>query len=213
MKVKTVYIYIAIFVAAIAVLIFTDFGGSDNEVATGKMPNDAIHQGAQMPNDAIHKGLGQDNAPNKDNVKPEYYRTLDSLKTAYEKNPADTNVALRYAEYLVAGHGTVKAKAIYDDLVKRYPNSTRVLSEATFVYYQMGDIEKSDELLTRLTKLNPQDLTSAYNLGVVKLMKGDTTTASRIWNDIIKKAPNSNEAKASKTALESMRNLNPHNMQ
>ena len=212
MKIKSVYIYIGIFVVAVAVLVFADFGSAQKDEVSGKMPNDAIHQGAQMPDDAIHKGLGKDDVPNKENVKPEYYRTLDSLKTAYEKNPADTNVALRYAEYLVAGHGTAKAKAIYDDLVKRYPNSVRVLSEATFVYYQLGDIDKSDELLTRLTKLNPKDLTSAYNLGVVKLMKGDSTSASKIWNDIISKAPNSEEAKASKTALESMRNLNPHNM-
>jgi tetratricopeptide (TPR) repeat protein len=217
MKIKTVYIYVAIFIAAIVVLIAVDFGGNDTSanVKNGMpndaihqgahMPNDAIHQGARMPNDAIHKGLSSDDeVPNKSNVKPEYYRTLDSLKTTYENNPNDTTTAFKYIEYLVAGHGADKAVKVFEDLLQRFPNSVSVMMRATYVYYQLGEVEKAKALLEKVHRIQPENMTAYYNLGLIAFVRGDSVKAKRIWTEIIKKKPNSEEAQFSKEALDRM---------
>ncbi len=219
MKGKTVYLYIAIFVVAVVVLVLVDFGDGEKETTTtianrempndaihrgAKMPNDAIHGGGKMPNDAMHGGISADDLPNKSNVKPEYYRTLDSLKTAYEKNPADTAVALKYAEYLLAGHGADKAVKIYDDLVKRYPNSASISASASYVYFETGQIDKAEALLEKAVKKMPGNLTAYYNLGLMKLMKKDTTGARKIWEDIAKNHSDADEAQYAKIALEKL---------
>ncbi len=204
MKFKTVYLYIAIFVAAVVVLVAVDFGGKKNAVETKpgvEMPNDAIHQGAKMPNDAVHQGISAEDLPNKSNVKPEYYRKLDSLKNAYEKNPADSNVAIQYAEYLLAGHGKDKALKIYNDLVKRYPNSVRISIGASYVFFENGEVDRAENLLEKAVKKNPSNLTAYYNLGLMKLMKKDTAGAKTVWQDIVDKHPHSEEAEYAKLAL------------
>jgi tetratricopeptide (TPR) repeat protein len=203
MKAKTVYIYIAIFVAAVVVLITVDFSGNSNSTAVThkEMPNDAIHNGAQMPDDEIHKGMA--GKMGKNDIKPQYYITLDSLRLEFEKNPSDTATAFKYAQYLTAGHGAKKAVKVFDKLLEIYPNSERVLLAATYSYYQSGEFNKADESLTKIHKLNPKDFTSYFNLGLVKLAKGDTTRAISIWKEIVQKSPNSEEGKAAKEALDS----------
>ncbi len=213
MKIKPVYIYIGIFVIAIIVLISVDFGTKKTEPDTlpGKeMPHDAIHGHVNMPNDSIHGSISAEDLPNKSNVKPEYYKRLDSLRTAYEKNPGDSSVAAQYASYLLAGHGASKAVKIYEDLVKRYPNSPKISKDAAYVYFEVGNIDKAEKLLTKVVRLNPNDLNAYYNLGLMKLTKKDSAGAKKIWQDIADKHPETEAGEYAKIALARLTGKSPH---
>ncbi len=167
MKIKSVFIYLGIFVVIVLAIILIDNSKSSEKsanVAKTEMPNDAIHQRAmgKMPNDAIH-GKAKENGPSKADVLPRYYKRLDSLSKAFTKNPTDTALGLEYAHYLAAGHQTDKALNVYDQLLKVAPNSKSILMEASYLAFQGKDYDKSQKFVEKIVKNDPNDMNTRYN--------------------------------------------------
>ncbi len=203
MKFKAVYLYITLFLIVVIALVIIDYAPdtSDTKVApattTQQMPNDAIHNG-QMPNDAVHKGL---NGPSKGDVLPQYYEHLDSLAQAWKANKSDTTLGLEYAHYLAAGHQTAKAISIYEEMIKRNPNSFSLKEEAAYVSFQNGNYDLSEKFINKILKKNKNDLNAKFNYGLIRLFKKDTLSAKNVWNEIVKNHPNTNEAERAQEAL------------
>ncbi len=222
MKVKSIYIYLGIFIVIVLGIILMDNSSSESEksaVAKTEMPNDAIHQGArgEMPNDAIHQGArgkmpndaihgkANQNGPSKADVLPSYYKKLDSLATAFSKNPDDTAVGLEYAHYLAAGHQTDKALNVYNKLLKAAPKSKSILMEASYLSFQKKNYDKSQSFIEDIIKYYPNDMNARYNKALILFFKKDTVNAVKIWKDVAERSPKSEEGKLSANMIKELK--------
>ncbi len=209
MKIKSIYIYLGIFIVIVLAIVLMDKSSTESEtktVATTEMPNDAIHQGARgkMPNDAIH-GKANPNGPSKADVLPQYYKRLDSLATAFAANPADTALGLEYAHYLAAGHQMDKALGVYDKLLKAAPKSKSILMEASYLSFQEKNFDKSQSFIEKIIQLDPNDMNARYNKGLILFFKKDTVNAVKIWKDVARKSPKSEEGKLSANMIKELK--------
>jgi tetratricopeptide (TPR) repeat protein len=201
MKVKPVYIYVALFFIALVSIIIFSYSTTSNE---NEMPKDEFHGNVDnMPNDDIHRGKG---SMGSSDLKPEYFKTLDSLKIVYNKNPKDSAAALMLARYQIAGHKNAEALAIYDKLAKDYHKSVKVLQEAAYMYFQTGKYDIAENYVRLAIKADPKFASSYFNLGIIYVSKGDSLKAKQTWEKMITDFPNAPEVKIARTALEDLKN-------
>ncbi|MEJ5350420.1 MAG: tetratricopeptide repeat protein [Melioribacteraceae bacterium] len=200
MKVKSLYIYLILFVAFIISLII--FSSSAKESASKQQ----INPHGQMPNDDIHRGMTQnsENMPSKANVAKEAVEKLNQLKEDYEKNPNDTVKIRNYADMLTLAHQHDKAIELYEKILKIDSKRVDVLQHLTFLYFSKGELDKAEEMSNKILTIRKDYPLALYNLGIISHVKGDIQKAKFYWNEVIKKEPNS---KLAKNARELLQNL------
>ncbi|MBI1938737.1 MAG: tetratricopeptide repeat protein [Ignavibacteriales bacterium] len=199
MKVKPIYIYLVIFAAfVIGVVIFSSTGGSEKE-ASGTMPNDEIHKGIS--------GDGSE-SPSKSNVMETAKKKLEELKIAYEKNPDDTLKAREYADMLTMAHRSDKAIELYQKILKVDAKRIDAMIQLTFLFYNKGDLDKAEEHTNMVLKIDKNHQLGLFNLGAVAQAKGDNAKAKKIWQDIIKKFPQSEVARIAEESIKQLEAVN-----
>ncbi len=201
MKVKPIYIYLIVFVAFIAAFIlFT------NDDKKGTNPHDTI---GQMPDDDIHKGMGNTGDPTSSNVKSEAKKRLEELASEYEKNPSDTAKAKQYSDMLAMAHQPEKAITILEDILKKGPKRMDVLLDLTFLHFNGGNLDKSEEYTRRMLSINPNDQYAVYNLGIIAHAKGNMSLAKKQLQEVIKKFPGQQVAEDAKQLLTEIERAKP----
>lgn len=199
MKFKTIYIYSAIAVLVAAVVVFSSLTGSEEKV-------DPHADLENIPQDDIHKGLSAPGKeqPNKSNVRKEFYERMETLRKSYEDNPADTTVAREYADFLASAHGQETAIKIYEDILKKAPERIDVMIALSMLYYQKQDYYKTEEITQNILRINPDHQEANYNLGAIAASKGEKEKAKQIWEELIKKYPESELAGMAKNSIEKL---------
>lgn len=195
MKIKPLYIYLIGFVLFVGVIIFF----STNKEKAG-MPDDAAHSG--MPQDDIHKGMG--GMEGMGAMSEAFKKRETELKGALEKNPADTLKMREYAEFLMAAHKPVESLKYLLQIVEKDPKRIDILLNITFIYDIQGNVSEAEATTRKILAIDNNNQPANFNLGVLMDKKGDKEKAKQIWNDLIKKYPNSDIAKLSKEALDGM---------
>jgi len=199
MKFKPLYFYGFIFVAAVIILIIVsqqDNGKeklSDNKISTEGMPQDDVH--SQFRNES-------NDAPSKENLSEEYQQKLTELKNTVEQNPGDTLAMRNYADYLAASHKNDEAVANYNKILEIDPSRIDILFNLSFLYYNLGNMNKADDYNNRVLKLEPDHVSALYNKGAIAATRGDTKTAREIWNRIVKDFPESETTVLAKQSLD-----------
>lgn len=195
MKIKPIYIYIAVF--AVLILLLVIFTSGDKTA-----DNDKALTEKQMPDDDVHKGMNMDggNQPSKSNVSQEAVERMENLKKAVEENPDDTASAKQYAEMLAAGHQPAKALELLQSILKKDPKRIDILLALTFVYYNQSDFEKAEEYTNKVLVINKNHHEANYNLGAIAAAKGDKALAKKIWEDVVKRFPGSDVAKLAESS-------------
>ena len=190
MKIKLVYIYGVIILAAALYLIF--YTGKD-QVHTDDVSN------KEMPQDDIHKGLNQ--PPNKENVTENIKHQLDILKKEVDENPKDTLAIREYADMLTAAHKPDQAIIYYNKVLNVNPGRTDILFSLAFVYYNMKDYPNAEKVTNRIFLYEKNNLQARYNLGAIAATSGDIEKAKLIWNKLIKEHPNTEASKLAQSSL------------
>lgn len=184
MKIKVVYIYIFLIVAAVAALVIFN---TDSK----KLPVEQV-ESQNMPNDDIHKGLTDGGTPpSRENLSPEYMNLMKEMKTKYEKNPNDTAAILQYADFLTASHRPDEALPLYQKILDKNPRRLDVLFALTFIYFNKKEHQKAEEVTNRILSYDRDNLQAKYNLGAIAANKGDFKSAKDIWEGLIKNYPES----------------------
>lgn len=201
MKIKPLYIYLAVLAAAIIFLVvFT----SDNNNETNPMT------GNEMPQDEIHKGLDPHN-PSGANVSAEVKARMDKLKKDYEENPQDTLKMKNYADFLAMAHKPDQAVPLYEKILQKDPKRTDVRFSLALIHYNKSDFSKAEEIINKVFDYDKQNAQAKYNLGAIAATKGDKVKARQLWEQVVKENPNTetaNMAKESLTALDNQKS--PH---
>lgn len=197
MKVKPLYIYLAVFVVFIIGLVI--FSSNNSIQPTSFHGN--------MPDDDIHRGM-EGNSPNNSNLLESAKKQLEDAKSDYEKNPNDTLKTRIYADFLTMAHQPEKAAELYNKILQVDPKRIDALLQLTFIYFNEGDVEKADDYTQRILKIENNHELALYNSGVIQHAKGDLENAKRIWESIIKKFPNSTIAHIAEQSIQGLSNPN-----
>ena len=193
MKVKPIYIYGAIVLAAALYLIFFTGKDEDKKIPAGDISS------KEMPQDDVHGGLNQ--SPNKENVIENVKHQLEMLKKEVDKNPKDTLAIREYADMLAAAHKPDEAITYYNMILNTNPKRTDILFSLAFVYYNMKDYLNAEKVTNRILLSDEDNLQAKYNLGAIAAAGGDKEKAKLIWNKLIKEHPNTDASKLAQTSL------------
>jgi len=190
MKIKPLYIYGILAVAAILFLIFfTSRSGSESNLTE------------DMPQDEIHKQMNTETPPGKGNVSDEFYRQLEMLRKDVEENPSDTAKLMSYADYLTAAHQFDSAIPVYQEILAKNSRRTDVYFALTFIYYTKKEFSKAEEVTNKVLGYDKNNLQAKYNLGAIAAAQGDKEKAKKIWTKLLEENPGSREADLAKTGL------------
>lgn len=202
MKIKPLYIYLSVLIAAIIFLIvFTsDVNDDEKNPMTGN---------SGMPQDEIHKGLDPNN-PSGANVSAEVKKRMDQLKKEYESNPQDTLKMKNYADFLAMAHKPNDAVPLYEKILQKDPKRTDVRFSLALIHYNKSDFQKAEEIINKVFEYDKKNLQAKYNLGAIAATKGDKEKAKQYWEELIKESPNSETAKMAQESLSALNNPSPH---
>ncbi len=200
LKFKPSILYPVLFVVLIVVIVII------SQINTSQKEKDLSNLNTeQMPNDDVHKGLKDKDAPHSMmNVSPEFRNQMEQLKKTIEQNPNDTIKIKEYANLLAASHQPDEAIKYYDIILNKAPKRIDILFEKSKVYYAQDELDKAEEITNSILKIDRNNVLAQYNLGAIAATKGETERAKQIWNDLIKKYPNSETSKLAKKSLEKL---------
>jgi tetratricopeptide (TPR) repeat protein len=192
MKIKPIYIYGVLALAALFVLIFLTDRGTDEPGIAGE----------GMPQDDIHKQFQTDQMPGKGNVSGEFYQQMEALRQDVEKNPNDTTKLKAYADYLTAAHQYDSAIPIYEQILTQDPRRTDIHFALTFIYYTRKDMAKAEEATKKVLSYDRNNLQAQYNMGAIAASKGENERAKDIWTRLSKENPGTKEAELASEGLQ-----------
>ncbi len=198
MKIKLIYIYVAL-ISALIVYLFLSNRNLNTDVAitsvkkknTGKIVNTKMGNPVK-PN------------PSKENVNKNIFHKLEKFKEAIEKNPNDTLMIKKYAKLLSLSHKTSEAVKYYKKLLQINPNRTDILFELSFIYYSKMNYKDALNTTKKILKITPKNVKAYYNVGAIYATMGKKNNAKKIWEDIIE---NYSLSKESKLAIKSLKKL------
>ncbi|MGE5352940.1 MAG: tetratricopeptide repeat protein [Acidobacteriota bacterium] len=190
MKIKPLYIYIGVIVAAVVFLIVFSTVNNKSEKST------------QMPQDEVHQGLQGGKGPSSADLSEDIKQKMATLKSNYEKNPEDTLRAREYAEFMAAAHKPEVAIPIYENILKKGPKRTDIRFSLGLVYYNRGDYNKAEELVNSVLAYDKNNVQAKYNLGAIASSRGDFAKAKSIWQDIVKNYPNTEFSAMAQEAIQ-----------
>ena len=197
MKFKPLYLYGIVTIIAVAtVIILTQF--SDDEKPSENIVN------KEMPDDNIHKKLGHgmmQNPANKE-VTEEVKQKLVALKKEIDTNPNDTLKLREYADLLLTAHQPGEAIEYYEKIIAKDKSRKDIYFTITYIYYNMRNFQKAEQLTKEMYELFPDDPMVYYNLGASEIRKGNKEKAREIWNKLIQDHPTDSIAVLAKKSLE-----------
>jgi cytochrome c-type biogenesis protein CcmH/NrfG len=188
MKIKPLYIYGILAVAAVLVLIFL----------TNRQEEPSVNN---MPQDDVHSQFRNNQVPGKENISGEFYQQMEALRLDVEKNPDDTTKLKAYADYLTAAHQFDSALPVYQEILDKDPERTDIYFALTFIYYNQKDMNKAEEVTNKVLSYDKNNLQAKYNLGAIAASKGENDKAKDIWTKLSSENPGTREAKLAEEGL------------
>jgi tetratricopeptide (TPR) repeat protein len=198
MKLKPLYIYLIGFALFIAIIIFFSV-----QQKQSKTPEEAMT--GQMPNDDVHKGMGGMGGQKMGALSEAFKKRAADMKAAFDKNPNDTLQMRKYAEFLMEAHKPAESLKLLEQIISKDPKRIDIMLGMTFIYHSQKNLDKAEEITNRILAIDKNNQNASFNLGVIMEDKGNKEKAKQIWNDLIKRFPNTEAAKLSKEALDAQK--------
>jgi Flp pilus assembly protein TadD len=129
----------------------------------------------------------------------------DYYKKALAIQPTQSLAANNLAYRMLQNGGNVDVALSLAQTARRgMPTSPSTADTLAWAYYQKGTYGFARDLLEEAIKANPNNPVSQYHLGMVYAKLGDKTNAATHLKKTISLAPDSQEAKDAKTALQGL---------
>jgi tetratricopeptide (TPR) repeat protein len=197
MKFKPIYLYGAIAIIAIAILLFIEIREKSDSTQS-PVTNDQT-----MPNDDVHNKIKNQGStpPGKENVSEEYKKKLAELEQAVNENPKDTLALRNYADYLAASHKMNEAIPYYQKILDINPKRADIRFSLAVIYFSKQDFEKCQEENEKVLSFDSQNQMAYYNLGAVAATQGRKDKAKEYWNKVISINANTETGQLAKESL------------
>ncbi|MBK7107205.1 MAG: tetratricopeptide repeat protein [Ignavibacteriae bacterium] len=200
MKLKSIHIYLLLFLIAIIGIIY--FSTQENSVEEKSITEQ------EMPKDDIHSQFNNSQQPSGGNVTSEFKDKLNSLEEYVSKNPNDTAKVKEYADLLYAAHNPKKSIELYKTVLNKDPKRVDVLMSIAILDFEQNNYEEAEEYINKILVINPNNVEAIYNIGVMEARKGNFAAAKQNWTKIVNEFPNNKLVQTAKNSLQKLEENN-----
>jgi cytochrome c-type biogenesis protein CcmH/NrfG len=133
-----------------------------------------------------------------------------AMRTTAQQNPTDAVTRVQLGNMYFDPGRYPEAAQWYDQALKLTPKDVNVSTDLGITYYYMNDADKALAQFQRSLEIDPAHTKTLLNIGIVRAFgKQDLKGAAEAWEKVIATAPNSEEARAAKQALDGVKSAHP----
>ena len=133
-----------------------------------------------------------------------------ALKTTAQQNPSDAPTRVQLGNMYFDAGRFPEAAQWYEAALKIQPKDANVSTDLGISYYYMNDADRALAQFERSLAIDPAHGKTLLNIGIVRAFgKQDLKGAAEAWEKVIATAPNSEEARAAKQALDGVKSAHP----
>ncbi len=118
-------------------------------------------------------------------------------------SPDSIELVLQYAHLLQDTGIFEKAIEQYKKYLVKVPKNEEAIIDMGVCYFNLENIVKADSLVRAALKINPNNPTGNFNMGVITLNQGKKEESRAWFEKVIAVAPNSDQAEVAKEILQS----------
>ncbi len=193
MKIKSIYIYLGIFLITLMVIIY--FTVKSKSTETINIENN------EMPKDNVHSQFNNSQPPSGANVSDEFKSKLRSLEEYVDKNPNDTVKVREYADLLYGSHNPQKSIELYKSILEKDSKRIDILMSLAIIEFEQNNFNEAESYIRKILDIDSKNVEAIYNLGVMQARNGDYAKAKENWTKIINEFPNHKLITTVKTSL------------
>jgi cytochrome c-type biogenesis protein CcmH/NrfG len=129
-----------------------------------------------------------------------------AMKSEAERNPNDAVIRVQLGNMYFDAERFQDAAQWYEAALKINPKDVNASTDLGIVYYYMNQPDRALAQFDRSLAVDPTHAKTLLNQGIVRAFgKQDLKGASGSWEKVLQVAPNSEEARAAKQALDGVR--------
>ncbi len=128
------------------------------------------------------------------------------MKTAAQQNPNDAVVRVQLGDMYFDAERLQEAAQWYEAALKINPKDVNASTDLGIAYYYMNQPDRALVQFEHSLSIDPKHSKTLLNQGIVRAFgKQDLKGATAAWEKVLQVAPNSEEARAAKQALDGVR--------
>jgi cytochrome c-type biogenesis protein CcmH/NrfG len=133
-----------------------------------------------------------------------------ALTSAAEQRPQDAAVRVDLGNAYFDAERFADAIKWYEDALRVDPKNVSASTDLAVSYYYTNQPDRAIEQFQKSLAVDPRHTKTLLNMGIVRAFgKQDLQGAAQAWEQVIAIAPDSNEGRAAKQALDSMKGAHP----
>jgi cytochrome c-type biogenesis protein CcmH/NrfG len=133
-----------------------------------------------------------------------------AMKTTAQQNPNDAVTRVQLGNMYFDAGRFQEAAQWYEAALKITPKDVNVSTDLGIAYYYMNDADRALAQFERSLQIDPTHAKTMLNVGIVRAFgKQDLKGAAEAWEKVMTMAPNSEEARAAKQALDGVKSAHP----
>jgi len=133
-----------------------------------------------------------------------------AMKLTAQQNPTDAVTRVQLANMYFDAGRFQEAAEWYEAALKIHPKDVNASTDLGIAYYYMNDPDKALAQFDRSLAIDPAHAKTLLNVGGVRAFgKQDLKGAAEVWQKVLDVAPSSEEARAARQGLDSMRSAHP----
>jgi tetratricopeptide (TPR) repeat protein len=135
---------------------------------------------------------------------------VKEVTAAAERAPQDAAPRVQLGNLYFDAERFPEAAKWYEEALKLDPKNVNASTDLGITYYYMRQADRALAQFDRSLSLDPKHSKTLMNVGIVRAFgKEDLEGATQAWEKLIEVAPDSEEARRAKQALQALRNHPP----
>lgn len=133
-----------------------------------------------------------------------------TLTAAVDRNPQDTASRVELGNLYFDAERFPEAARWYEDALRIDPRNVNASTDLGITYYYMKQIDRALAQFDKSLSIDPKHSKTLMNIGIVRAFgKEDLEGAVKSWERLIEVAPDSEEARRARQAIQALKNHPP----
>jgi tetratricopeptide (TPR) repeat protein len=133
-----------------------------------------------------------------------------ALRTAAEQNRSDAASRVQLGNLYFDAERFADASKWYEEALAIDPKNVSASTDLGITYYYMNQADRALAQFDRSLAIDPRHTKTLLNIGIVRAFgKQDLEGAARVWQQVVDMAPDSEEARMARQALQGLRSAHP----
>ena len=133
-----------------------------------------------------------------------------ALRATAEKDKSDWRTRVQLGDMHFDSEQFAAASKWYEDALRVDPNNVNASTDLGIAYYYMNQPDRALAQFDRSLAIDPKHTKTLLNIGIVRAFgKQDLEGAAKAWQQVVEIAPDSQEARMARQALQGLRSAHP----